>query len=566
MLGGAYAWNSNDQYKTSELSSAFKNNDVTLVENFTPISDWAAGQKVDNAISVKNNTTKAKGDNAYIRISLKEFLEFTNTTETLSTVRYAVNANGDFAKFDSETDAQAYATTNGLDKPVQIAQTAFEGANKWFIPTKGGASHGQYGKFLVLSIGDGTSKSIIDPAVAKVVPGNHQGATPAEDAYTTQKFDATGNEVGGNARNYSQQVKDYPAAGTIKTDLKDYITWQFGADVTTLDHWKNSAQAGKPTAKWIIDTAKGYAYWGDALAPETATANFLDSVTLTQPFKDTSLYYVIHTKLEAVDYNELDTINDLPAEMKAVWKYKTPPTPPTPSVPALNVPNTTAGSEFTFAGSKWRILKEDMNNDAKDGKQALIIKVDALTNGESGQAGTATDVAEVKFHETQTTYFDATGQNGYETSNLKTLIDYYYKNTIAKSADSQYVLGVDLNNPTFAQFLQGITLNSGTGVYDDWLWGVWQTERRFATTLNNQGAKQAFALSYGDIYANQLNDDNISLMSNLLVGLNTPKYLWMRSPGIHQNAAGHINAGSFKVSSYLYVELSICPALALQIK
>jgi hypothetical protein len=336
--------------------------------------------------------------------------------------------------------------------------------------------------------------------------------------------------------------------------------------VTTLDHWKNSAQAGKPTAKWIIDTAKGYAYWGDALAPEATTANFLDSVTLAQPFKDTSLYYVIHTKLEAVDYNELDTINDLPAEMKAVWKAKTPPTPPIPSVPALNVPNTTAGSEFNFAGAKWRILKEDMNNNASDGKQALVIKVDALTNGETGQAGTATAVAALKFHTSVTTYFDVAGKNGYEFSLLKAAIDHYYKNTIAKSTDDQYVLGVDLNNPTFAQFKQGITFTGGTGVYSNWEWDNFYTDRRFATTLNDKGTKQAFALSCGDINLNRLDNNNDPKKSDLLAGFSAPDSFWLRSFSNNSFRAGEVQAGVFYYYPNVNSTRPVRPALALQIK
>jgi hypothetical protein len=421
----------------------------------------------------------------------------------------------------------------------------------------------------VLAVGDGTSKSIIDPAVAKVVPGNHQGATPAEDAYTTQKFDATGSEVGGNARNYTKQVKDYPAKDTITGDLKDHISWQFGADVTTLEVWKNSAQAGKPTAKWIIDTAKGYVYWGQPLAPEATTAKFLDSVTLTRAFKDVTLYYALHTKLEAVDYQEIDTLPDLPAEMKSLWRSQvppTPPTPPTPTIPAFSVPNTTAGSEFDFVGAKWRILKEDMNNDPKDGKQALVIKLAPLTNGESGQAGTAMDIADVKFFESRMTYFDTAGQNGYETSIPKAMIDYYYKNIIAKSADDQYVLGVDLNNPTFAQFSQGLTWDAGTGAYDSWHWNNFHTDRRFATTLNDKGNKQAFALSYGDINVNRLYNANDPEKSDALVGVLAPNNFWLRSPGKHYNGGSGINVSIISGTPFLDHRRSVRPALAIQIK
>jgi hypothetical protein len=236
-------------------------------------------------------------------------------------------------------------------------------------------------------------------------------------------------------------------------------------------------------------------------------------------------------------------------------------------VPGLNVPNTAAGSEFNFAGSKWRILKEDMNNNASDGKQALVIKVDALTNGETGQAGTATDAVVVNFHDytLQKTYFDATGQNGYETSIPKKLIDYYYANTIDKSADVQYVLGVELNNPTFAQFSQGLTWESGKGTYDSWQWNNYYTDRRFATTLNDQGTKQAFALSNGDINVNRLDNANDPQKSDLLAGFNAPDSFWLRSAGHSHDYAARVRLSTL-TNQYVLHTLPVRPALALQIK
>ena len=325
LLGSAYAWRNANQHKTNELRDNLNgNNDVTLVENFIPITDWLEGQEINKDISVKNNTSVETGNNAYVRIQLKEFLEFTNKQEDLSTVRYAVTTAGDFAKFETQADAQTYADANNLTgNPVQVVTTAFEGDDYWFIPTNAEATHGQYGKFLVLKVGDGTSKSIIDETVKNAsadASSKHQAITHGEDLYTTQTFGATGTDINAKrAYDSGKLVTDYPTGGGIQAgkDLKDYITWNFGSDVTTLDVFDPESE----TAQWVIDTETGWVYWSQALAPGEITSNFLDSLKLDNAPKDVSLYYAIHTNLEAVDYNEIDTMA-LPQGIEDAWKKK----------------------------------------------------------------------------------------------------------------------------------------------------------------------------------------------------------------------------------------------------
>ena len=323
LLGSAYAWRNANQHKTNELRDNLNgNNDVTLVEDFIPVTDWLEGQEINKDISVKNNTSVETGNNAYVRIQLKEFLEFTSKQEELSTVRYAVTTAGDFAKFETQAEAQTYATANNLTgAPVQVPTTAFEGEDYWFIPTNAEATHGQYGKFLVLKVGDGTTKSVYDKAVANAssdATTKHQDVAHGEDLYTTQTFGATGATINAKrAYDPGKLLTDYPTGGGIEAgkDLKDYITWNFGPNVTTLDVFDPESE----TAQWVIDTATGWVYWSQALAPGQITTNFLDSLKLTNAPKDVSLYYAIHTNLEAVDYNEIDTMAP-PTDIEDAWK------------------------------------------------------------------------------------------------------------------------------------------------------------------------------------------------------------------------------------------------------
>ena len=71
----------------------------------------------------------------------------------------------------------------------------------------------------------------------------------------------------------------------------------------------------------MIDSETGWVYWSQALAPGQITTNFLDSLKLDNAPKDVSLYYAIHTNLEAVDYNEIDTMAP-PQGIEDAWKKK----------------------------------------------------------------------------------------------------------------------------------------------------------------------------------------------------------------------------------------------------
>ncbi|MGO2940156.1 MAG: InlB B-repeat-containing protein [Pseudolactococcus laudensis] len=159
--------------------------------------------------------------------------------------------------------------------------------------------------------------------------------------------------------------------------------------------------------------------------------------------------------------------------------------------PAINVANTAPGSEFTFAGSQWRILDTDMDNDDTNGLQALVIKVDPISTSS-------------KFLASGTRYFESTGiSNGYERSRsiggVGKVIDDWYKDNIVGTADEAAVQAIALNNPDFNAFSAGITFSSGSTTID-WRWTNYYQNTRFATTLDSSGSKQAFALSHGDIH------------------------------------------------------------------
>lgn len=306
-----------NQRQVRALAYQFKDSDVTLNDDLISVTDWSEGQKVKDDIYVQNHTSASDQANAYVRISIKEYLEFTNKTETYSDIRYVVDESGDFVKFSNLSDAQAYAAANNLTTtPDFVPTTAFEGNYQWFIPTAEYAIDGQYGKFLVISVGDGQSKSIIDENVGNA---SNPASGFSQEAYTLQTFQNATTDI--NAGRYydpDKLVKNYPVDGgiVIGQNLTNYITWNIGPGVTTLSNF-NPATA--TTAQWVVDTQTGWAYWSQALQSEQSTSNFLDSLTLAQAPHKASLYYAIHINLDVVDSDDIDTMAP-PTKIKTAWE------------------------------------------------------------------------------------------------------------------------------------------------------------------------------------------------------------------------------------------------------
>ncbi|MDR1605812.1 MAG: hypothetical protein LBS41_01730 [Streptococcaceae bacterium] len=213
--------------------------------------------------------------------------------------------------------------------------------------------------------------------------------------------------------------------------------------------------------------------------------------------------------------------------------------------PALEVASITPNSDISFAGSTWRILVTDIDASVP-GNQALIIKKE--------------NIGISKFHESQMTYFDSSGNNGYENSALKTKIDDYYTANIANNSElAKYVAPVTLHNPTFAEFKAGQPLSGSA--YNAWSWDDWYKDERSATTLGD--TKQAFALSYGDLnHTMGLSGSN----SSPLLSFGDPNYFLLRSVGYSSNFAGYVYDGAFNYYHIVDDARPVRPALVINIK
>jgi len=242
----------------------------------------------------------------------------------------------------------------------------------------------------------------------------------------------------------------------------------------------------------------------------------------------------------------------------------------------------TLGTQFDrvwLSNSWWRILKADIDTDATNDNQALVIKEQVLTAQENGTG----DVV-VQFDTTATNwdspYFhDDTTSTGYGESHLKAVIDSYYKGYIAPSYSS-YVLPVDLDLPNWPRYQNAglASTNSKPLDYNNWYWQNSQsyyTDNRFPTSLTPLTTlkQQAFALSYGDIqsldkstfYEGKGGSPSATGYYSTLLDFTAYPYFWHRSAGNGYFDAGAVNNGNFAYDYSVINSLPVRPALAIQL-
>ena len=370
-------------------------------------------------------------------------------------------------------------------------------------------------------------------------------------------------------------------------DFSD-TAWDFATD-------KMPAKDVTLYAKWTPTTyAISYELNGGTNYPSAITSYTIASQTITlgTPSKFGFVFdgWYDTANFDNVAVTDIATGSTGDKELYAKWSVD-PAAPVTDGTPEI-------GETVTFAGTDWRILKLDMDEEPSNGNQALVIKEQALTAQETGDGNimvqfdtTATNWDSPYFH-------DDSNSTGYGESHLKAVIDSYYNTSIAPTY-SNYVLPVDLDLPNWSRYQNaGLAPNSGTSLaYNDWYWQYWQsyyTDNRFATSLasltnDNDVAndvnvlkQQAFALSYGDIQSldkSTFYDDNLNWNSNAnqsdtgyystlldftAIDANYPNF-WLRSAGSDSFTAGAVPFGNFSDYSIVGGSLPVRPALAIQL-
>ena len=349
-------------------------------------------------------------------------------------------------------------------------------------------------------------------------------------------------------------------------DFSD-TAWDFATD-------KMPAKDVTLYAKWTPTTyAISYELNGGTNYPSAITSYTIASQTITlgTPSKFGFVFdgWYDTANFDNVAVTDIATGSTGDKELYAKWSVD-PAAPVTDGTPEI-------GETVTFAGTDWRILKLDMDENPSNGNQALVIKEQALTAQETGDGNimvqfdtTATNWNSPYFHDDSTS-------TGYGESHLKAVIDSYYNTSIAPTY-SNYVLPVDLDLPNWSRYSDNILFNQYDSnlplAYDNWYWQDWQsyyTDNRFPTSLEPLTVlkQQAFALSYGDIQS--LDKSTFSatgyystLLDFTAIDANYFSF-WLRSAGSDSFTAGAVPFGNFSDYSIVGGSLPVRPALAIQL-
>lgn len=333
MLGSTFAWNDYRQHKTNEADSDGILYKARLVENYDPddAKDWKITDPVvTKTISVKNPGAETEEDTSnygdiFVRLQLKEFMEFYKITYIRTPERYMTDKDGNFITFDTLAKAQAYAkdleekydNASHVIKQLRIYNTPDTVTNAelpYYIQTKESDPNGIYGDFVVtdVEIDDTDPRNIVKsnpPAHASADQSakhndytNHAGLVDTGSAHGNA-------ECGYSCHTWEKGLYGFEVNAANEETFADYIDWILGDDVITYEQWQNNF-GGKAVAKWVVDTAspEGWVYWMSPIAPGKYTTNLLDSINLIKQPGD-AFYYAIHTDMQAVCFQELDNWN-----------------------------------------------------------------------------------------------------------------------------------------------------------------------------------------------------------------------------------------------------------------
>lgn len=330
LVKGSLAWQDISQHKTNKFYTKPLSHSVVLVENFKPITQWELDEQVVHQVNVRNgqetdNVNKFAYTDGFIRLQLREFMGIASEAFELSTDRLMVDKNGQFYRFEAEADAKKLVKDLKLSSPddrvVKLTGIDDKGVEHFYIKSMSSDKNGQYGKFLILKIKSDDLISIVSNqdviGLDDDISNKHNNIDPdnpnLEDTniYTTHLW---------NEGDSSFTPSSSP--------FKQYVEWQLGTDVITLNDWINNHQS-KPVKKWIVDTrstGEGWVYWGDTLEhsnqnndPNNITSMLLESIKLIKQPKGRAEYR-IHVNMDAVSFEDLDDWQNAPQEIMDLFK------------------------------------------------------------------------------------------------------------------------------------------------------------------------------------------------------------------------------------------------------
>ncbi|MGC6770345.1 BsaA family SipW-dependent biofilm matrix protein [Enterococcus sp. LJL51] len=280
VLAGTFAWFTSADSETNHFEGEIAGNDVEVVENFIPPTDWKPGEDVNKDVSILNSGNY----DSLIRVSFDEIL---NTLVDPSAI--SIDTTTAVAALDAKTKEQIYLYP--LSEEALVTGTWTDVTGKLSAPVAdfvvaSGEYAGTY-KFAVSEQATTVGSETTYKNVAYWTNGTDKyyaksgGINRADDGTITLQHtpelkyvDLTTNEV-----TFDWTLSPYAPTFTVGTDGTAKI--KAGSDAKGNVELNFVNLSATPTAdKWYYNAADGYFYFVAIVPSQTQTAQLLDSVNL----------------------------------------------------------------------------------------------------------------------------------------------------------------------------------------------------------------------------------------------------------------------------------------------
>lgn len=300
-LGGTFAWQSISQQALNEAAATL-NPGGRLHDDFD-------GRNKD--VYVENFTDAADGTPIFARVRLDEYMEIglgagndrnLSSDDELTTTGLTIVGQG--AKINDKTTWTTRTPTSGLANE--------DGELYWAWDTEGGQT--------VYMPTFNKNKDSLQADVNGTYDGQADTDIPYDDYVTYTE----GQEVTANAT-YDDDNNDIEDDGTRTENETHTAKTTINGTVITMDEWltrweayQTAVEGGTPAEQaaddtqvmgdfWVWDD-DGWAYWANAIQPDTATGLLLDGIELVNPPSD-SYYYGINVVGQFVTADDIGYLN-----------------------------------------------------------------------------------------------------------------------------------------------------------------------------------------------------------------------------------------------------------------
>lgn len=289
VLVGTFAWFTSNDRTVNSFEGGAAGNDVEIVENFTPPTDWKPGQSVTKEVGILNTGEYA----SFVRVSLEGQIKKLPTLANPTDSYGVLTADPGIITGVSKDEIYVY-TYNGTGEgytPVaadQIQYTALDGTIKTGEPT-----------FTIQTV-DGDDNAYAGKYTLKILVNGNQYSAYWINGTTNVKYYAKINsyEKTSAGKLMIQGTPQYEYIDLSQYVTQDPVDWTKEKPTVAVDQNGEAIVDSKSDANikihfvnlrstptenyWFYNAADGYFYYVGKLDSQQKTPLLIDKVTLSQ--------------------------------------------------------------------------------------------------------------------------------------------------------------------------------------------------------------------------------------------------------------------------------------------